>query len=181
MKKCTTCEKHKEESEFFKKRNGLESFCKQCRKEKTQNRINSDPEKYKKFCSDRSKKRWKNEDYKKSIKNWREKNKEKIAKQCREYLDKNKDYLYSKQKEWRTINKNIISESENKYKENNPLKLACRSYVRTAIKNGNITNPNKCNKCMKECKPEAHHKDYTKPLEIIWLCRTCHGHEHRKK
>lgn len=30
-------------------------------------------------------------------------------------------------------------------------------------------------------KSEKHHEDYTKPLEVIWLCRTHHFELHRKK
>ncbi len=26
----------------------------------------------------------------------------------------------------------------------------------------------------------AHHESYAKPLEVIWLCQTCHGERHRE-
>jgi hypothetical protein len=29
-------------------------------------------------------------------------------------------------------------------------------------------------------KAEAHHKDYSKRLEVVWLCKTHHAKEHRK-
>ena len=45
---------------------------------------------------------------------------------------------------------------------------------------GKITRPDHCSACGLVCKPEAHHKDYSKALEVTWLCKMCHGKEHRK-
>ena len=36
-----------------------------------------------------------------------------------------------------------------------------------------------CERCGSE-ESEKHHPDYEKPLEVIWLCRPCHGLEHRR-
>lgn len=36
-----------------------------------------------------------------------------------------------------------------------------------------------CINC-KEPKSQMHHKDYSKPLDITWLCNKCHKQEHRR-
>lgn len=72
----------------------------------------------------------------------------------------------------------IKTQARARYKRDK-LKIACRSKTFLAIKSGILTRQ-KCVKCGCENmeKIEAHHEDYTKPLEIIWLCTTCHGKQH---
>ena len=43
-----------------------------------------------------------------------------------------------------------------------------------AISHGTMTRPDTCSKCGKACKPVAHHEDYSKPLDVWWLCLDCH-------
>jgi hypothetical protein len=31
------------------------------------------------------------------------------------------------------------------------------------------------------CALEAHHEDYSKPLEVDWLCPDCHGARHKEE
>ena len=47
-----------------------------------------------------------------------------------------------------------------------------------SIDRGDITRPDTCEHCCKTCKPEGHHDDYSKPLEVKWLCPECHAIEH---
>ena len=61
-----------------------------------------------------------------------------------------------------------------------PTKHAARYAVCKAIRHKEILRPKKCSNCGIECVPEAHHPDYTKPLEVIWLCHACHGLTWRK-
>ena len=49
-----------------------------------------------------------------------------------------------------------------------------------AIRDGRLRRPIVCSDCSKQCKPEAHHDDYTRPLEVRWLCRSCHVKFHKR-
>lgn len=54
-----------------------------------------------------------------------------------------------------------------------------RSATHNAIKSGRIVKFSICERC--ETEPldiEAHHDDYTKPLDVQWLCRPCHNAVH---
>ena len=46
------------------------------------------------------------------------------------------------------------------------------------IKQGKIIRPESCSECGKVCTVDAHHRDYSKPEEVTWLCRACHKKEH---
>ena len=56
------------------------------------------------------------------------------------------------------------------YPERNRAKVR----VCTALKLGLITKPKVCSLCGKEKRLNAHHNDYIKKLEVIWLCHSCH-------
>jgi hypothetical protein len=59
-----------------------------------------------------------------------------------------------------------------------PLKRVCKNAVSNAIRDGKLARPSSCSKCGASCKPEAHHDDYTKPLDVRWLCVPCHRRHH---
>lgn len=51
--------------------------------------------------------------------------------------------------------------------------------VAAAIKHGDLVRPPICSKCGKTDEmTEAHHHDYSQPLDVTWLCRACHLDEH---
>lgn len=70
--------------------------------------------------------------------------------------------------------------SKKKWRETNPEKRAAHIILGSAIRSGKITKPNICEKCRIGCSPHGHHYDYTKPLDVIWLCAKCHTVEHKK-
>jgi superfamily II helicase len=81
-------------------------------------------------------------------------------------------------KEYAERNKQARLEKQKIYRLHNRDKYLARSRLKYAVKSGVVTKA-PCRECG-ALKVEAHHPDYLKPLEIIWLCSTCHGKEHRK-
>ena len=71
--------------------------------------------------------------------------------------------------------------SKKKSYDRYPEKIKARTLVCCALKTGFLIRPNICSKCQKESRIEAHHPDYSKPLEVMWLCKKCHMAEHRKE
>lgn len=53
--------------------------------------------------------------------------------------------------------------------------------VEYALKRGAMRKPPRCDQCGARGPVEAHHDDYTKPLEVRWLCDLCHRTEHREE
>lgn len=47
-----------------------------------------------------------------------------------------------------------------------------------AIKSGKLTRPDRCERCGREGYVDGHHHDYSKPLDVEWLCRRCHMAHH---
>lgn len=61
------------------------------------------------------------------------------------------------------------------------IKKSARRKVATAVSRGQIHKPSQCERCKKRFALkdiQGHHHDYNKPLDIEWLCRTCHLNEH---
>ncbi len=71
--------------------------------------------------------------------------------------------------------KNAHKRAVEKYKSNNPQKVFANNVVNSAIKEKKII-PMPCVYCGK--KAHAHHEDYSKPLDVIWLCPAHHKKRH---
>lgn len=61
-------------------------------------------------------------------------------------------------------------------KKKNPLRFHAMQMVQNATRNGTLLR-GQCEVC--GCaKTEAHHEDYSKPLQVRWLCKTHHVAAH---
>lgn len=63
-------------------------------------------------------------------------------------------------------------------KERAEYKQRAKQILENAVKSGKLKR-RPCIVC-RNSKADGHHPDYSKPLEVIWLCRACHMKEHRK-
>jgi len=114
---------------------------------------------------------------------WRKNNPDKVKAQQKRYKAKHKDRLKEYYEEWYSKNGRNRNAKQyeivKKWRAENPEKVNAHYKVNKAIKSGKISVPNGCSKCSREnIRPHAHHPDYDKPLNIIWLCASCHKIEH---
>lgn len=76
----------------------------------------------------------------------------------------------------------VLRESRLRWVGKNPEKRAAHIAVGNAVRSGKLTKPSTCSKCGESAaKIHGHHNDYSKPLEVVWLCPSCHAEVHRRK
>ncbi len=71
-------------------------------------------------------------------------------------------------------------EAMRRHRRKNPEKERARKAITDRVNSGSLVRPSSCERCLKISKVHAHHADYSKPLEVKWLCQACHVEEHRK-
>jgi hypothetical protein len=86
---------------------------------------------------------------------------------------KRKAHSAANLKRWRDANPDKV----NKDRRDHPEKYKARTAVGNAIRDGKLVRQ-PCEGCQTTDRVQAHHHDYSKPLEVRWLCRKCHGKEH---
>ncbi len=64
-----------------------------------------------------------------------------------------------------------------RWREENPLAYRAQTAVGNALRDGKLKRQ-PCSICGVEKHVHGHHKDYTKPLDVIWLCAKCHHRVH---
>lgn len=64
------------------------------------------------------------------------------------------------------------------YRSKNPERYKANTAVNNAIRDKRLIRPSNCDKCGISCKPQGHHDDYSKPLDVRWLCVDCHNEFH---
>lgn len=194
MKICRCCKLEKLEDQFTKRSSnsdGLYSYCKSCLKQKNKRNYNVNKEKnkitnllYKQKNKEKIKEKARNYYYKNREKQllkraeYRKKNKEKISlNEALKRISNQDRFEKNRQKhfEWSRHNRERINEYQRKWYQKNKEKRKAHVILYRAINQGKIFRPNVCSQCNKDCKPDGHHNDYSKPLDVIWICKACHA------
>lgn len=117
--------------------------------------------------------------------NKRRGNKDGLQDRCRDCFSRYNKMRYAANREktkeavrkYREENPGNCLETRLKACKKNPTRTNANRAIDTAIKAGVIERPHICSGCGcsdSEHRIEAHHYDYSKPLDVIWLCTPCH-------
>ncbi|SRR6266478_352219 len=85
-----------------------------------------------------------------------------------------KQYRLNNPEKWRKDRRSAVI----RWRKKNRCALLAHNAVANALRRGKIRRPKNCSYCGEKCKPNGHHPDYRKPLEVVWLCTPCHNKEH---
>ena len=94
------------------------------------------------------------------------------------YMKRRDQYLEYERKRSRTPERRAgIRLSQEKWSDHH----RARILLHNAVTRGRIVKPKECQDCGAATRLDGHHPDYTKPLDVVWVCRPCHGKRHRKE
>ncbi len=104
-----------------------------------------------------------NGEYLKWYKDYRNENREKIREYHKKYnREYRKEHGYLNEKKWKMANKE---------------KYNAHMLLNYAVRTGIVKKDECCEVCGNK-NIQGHHDDYSKPLEVKWLCPLCHKKQH---
>lgn len=80
--------------------------------------------------------------------------------------------LYEKTRTQTPERKRTAAASRKRYRTRHPEKIKARHAVSNAIRNGRLVRL-ACSVCGSD-RAQAHHDDYSRPLDVRWMCFRCH-------
>jgi len=110
---------------------------------------------------------------------WRERNHNKVLEKGRRYHAKHRESINARRRARSQADPSSPRASRDLWNEQNPEKVAAYLMVRKAVNRGELIK-HPCEVCGGE-KAEAHHDDYSRPLDVRWLCRAHHVAHHMKE
>lgn len=172
LKRCAKCLNVYPLSDFHshpRNKDGRQSYCKHCSNAVVRESKKKNLEKV------RSQQRQYATSHKQEIGCYRQENASQINAQRKQYrLDHKAEtaaYKLKVKDKYKAHRAKVTREWRLKY----PERARAHAIVGRAVRSGKLTKANECARCGAIGRLEAHHEDYSKPLNVIWLCRTCHA------
>lgn len=104
--------------------------------------------------------------------------KEELKGYKREYYLKNRAKFLAYHKVYYQKHREEILAQARNYKNKNREKFRARDLVKSAITTGKLIRSKICEFCTCKAYTDAHHSDYTQPLNVLWFCKSCHKKLH---
>lgn len=114
---------------------------------------------------------------------YRSEHPEQCAKTHRAWLSRNKEHLklYNRQRYFSSRykrSKNHIAKNKEWVNRNREKRNAAAA-VQRAVTMGKLAKPTHCELCNQPAYLVGHHEDYSKRLEVKWICQSCHRYIHK--
>lgn len=106
----------------------------------------------------------------------RDKEKVRAADRARYY--RHAEMRKARMQEWAEKNREKARQIKKAHADRYPEKTKARQMAANAIRDGKLERK-PCEKCGNP-KSHAHHFDYSRPLDVVWLCSVHHGEVHRR-
>jgi hypothetical protein len=148
---CKICGKEKSEDEFYKTD---KHHCKECIKKRTRENRLKNLEYYREYDRKRG--------------------------ESKERIERNKKYKERLRLEDPEKYDRIFHGIRKRFREKNSEKIKANGIIDDMIRYGKLERPDVCSICGIACTPQAHHPDYSKPKEVIWVCVKCHANIHKQ-
>jgi len=148
MKKCSSCRAELSETMFYKNRRNKTGLSYAC-----------------KDC------------LKARTETYRQNNREKAVACARTSRIKNAEKHQQKCREYNKLHRKQFGIYNAIYTRKYPEKKKATTAVSHALRDGQLVRPSGCSTCGNS-PLQAHHGDYSKPLDVLWLCQPCHVRLH---
>lgn len=129
------------------------------------------------FCNGRRQCRQCNRE---AVVRYKQRHTERVAKARAEYA--RTEQGRERNRRWARAHRDEVIAAQRAQRELEPEKHRAWEAVGRAVRTGRLARPDACERCgANEFTPHAHHRDYAKPLNVVWLCPSCHKAEHKEQ
>lgn len=109
-----------------------------------------------------------------AVRRYRQRHRDRVKAYKIRYHDEHPEQSRDRRRRLRAGDKSYI-QANREYRLANPEKTHARNLLQSAVRHGKLLKSQFCQLCLVPTRLEGHHEDYSKPLEVVWLCRFCHA------